>query len=183
MQWSKYFNGETAIRIKLVEPHNLLSSIATVCSWLGPDDYNQVSNLGRETLQQQSSLKTVREYAKKHLGQTVHPNVSHLDLENFYPAMMHQATRATETIARRIGQVADALKQITRKVCFTSYDVTFDERGVLAFYDKAEELLTNSGFSPLVTEILMCFCNDFKVQKRETAELPMHLKRKKMMHT
>ena len=38
MQWSKYFNGETAIQIKLVEPHNLLSSIATVCSWLGPDD-------------------------------------------------------------------------------------------------------------------------------------------------
>ena len=68
MQWSKYFNGETAIRIKLVEPHNLLSSIATVCSWLGPDDYNQVSNLGRETLQQQSSLKTVyHPYLKKNI--------------------------------------------------------------------------------------------------------------------
>ena len=49
-----------------------------------------------------------REYAKKHLGQTGHPNASQRDLENFYPAMMHQATRATETIARRIGQVADA---------------------------------------------------------------------------
>lgn len=114
-----------------------------------------------------------REYAKKHLGQTGYPNVSHLDLENFYPAMMHIATRATETIARRIGQVADALKKskkqwfselqkVARKVCFTSYDVTFDERGVLAFYEKAEELLANSGFSPLVTEILMCFCNGMK---------------------
>ena len=51
------------------------------------------------------------EYAKKHLGQTGHPNVSQLDLANFYPAMMHQATRATETIVQRIGQVADALKQ------------------------------------------------------------------------
>ena len=51
---------------------------------------------------------------------------------------------------------------VARKVCFTSYDVTFDERGVLAFYDKAEELLTNSGFSPLVTEILMCFWNGLK---------------------
>ena len=59
MQWSKYFNGKTAIRIKLVEPHNLLSSIATVCSWLGPDDYNHVYNLGQESLQQLSSLKTV----------------------------------------------------------------------------------------------------------------------------
>ena len=47
-----------------------------------------------------------REYAKKHLGQTGHPNASQLDLGNFY-----QAIRATETIVRRIGQVADALKQ------------------------------------------------------------------------
>ena len=59
MQWSKCFTGETAIRVKLVEPHNLLSSIVTVCSWLGPDNYNHVSNLGRETLQQLSSLKSV----------------------------------------------------------------------------------------------------------------------------
>ena len=59
MQWSKFFNGETAIRVKLVEPHNLLSSIVTVCSWLGPDDYDHVSNLGREALQQLSSLKSV----------------------------------------------------------------------------------------------------------------------------
>ena len=59
MQWSKFFNGETSIRIKLVEPHNLLSSIVTVCSWLGPDDYNHVSNLGKETLQQLSTLKSV----------------------------------------------------------------------------------------------------------------------------
>ena len=59
MQWSKFFSGETAIRVKLVEPHNLLSSIVTVCSWLGPDDYGHVSNLGRETLRQLSSLKSV----------------------------------------------------------------------------------------------------------------------------
>ena len=42
-----------------MEPHNLLSSIVTVCSWLGPDNYNHVSNLGRETVQQLSSLKSV----------------------------------------------------------------------------------------------------------------------------
>ena len=114
-----------------------------------------------------------REYAKKHIGQTGHPNASQLDLENFYPAMMHQATRATETIARRIGQVADALKQnkkqwflevqkVARKVCLNSYDVTFDENGVLAFYEKAEELLNNSGFSPPVIDLLVCFCNGLK---------------------
>ena len=114
-----------------------------------------------------------REYAKKHLGQTGRPNASQLDLANFYPAMMHQATRATETIVQRIGQVADALKQnkkqwflevqkVARKVCLSSYDVTFDENGVLAFYEKAEELLNNSGFSPLVNKILVCFCTSLK---------------------
>ena len=83
--------------------------------------------------------------------------------------MMHQATRGTETIVRRIGQVADALEQnkkqwflegekVAQKVCLSSYDVTFDENGVLAFYEKAEELLNNSGFSPLVCKILVCFC-------------------------
>ena len=51
-----------------MEPYNLLSSISTVCSWLGPDDYNHVSNLGRETLQQLSSLKTVyHPYLKKNI--------------------------------------------------------------------------------------------------------------------
>ena len=59
MHWSKYFSGETAIRLKLVEPHNLLSCIVTVCSWLGPDDYIHVSNLGKETVNQLSELKTV----------------------------------------------------------------------------------------------------------------------------
>ena len=59
MQWSKFSSGETAVRLKLEEPHNRLSSIVTVCSWLGPDNYNHLSKLGRETLQQLSSLKSV----------------------------------------------------------------------------------------------------------------------------
>lgn len=45
-----------------------------------------------------------REYAKKHLGHTGHPNASQLDLANFYPAMMHQATRATETIVQELAK-------------------------------------------------------------------------------
>ena len=44
-QWSKFFTGEISVRVKLVEPHNLLSSIVTVWSWLGPDNYNHVGNL------------------------------------------------------------------------------------------------------------------------------------------
>ena len=46
--------------------------------------------------------------------------------------------------------------------CLSSYDVTFDENGVLAFYEKAEELLNNAGFSPLVNKILVCFCTGLK---------------------
>ena len=87
--------------------------------------------------------------------------------------MLHQASRATETIARRIGQVADALQlskkqwflqlqKVARKVCLESYDVTFDESGVLAFYERAEELLGNVGFSSLITQILVCFCSGLK---------------------
>lgn len=130
-----------------------------------------------------------REYAKKHLGHTGHANASQLDLENFYPAMMHQATRATETIVRRIGQVADALKQnkkpwflevqrVARKVCLNSYDVTFDENGVSAFYEKAEELLNNCDFSPSVTEILVCFCNGLKKIFQWILNTPKELTRK-----
>ena len=44
----------------------------------------------------------------------------------------------------------------------SSYDVTFDENGVLAFYEKAEEPSNNSGFSPFVSEILVCFCTGLK---------------------
>jgi len=72
--------------------------------------------------------------ARKHLGKTGHPNAFQHDLANFYPVMMHQATRATETIVWRIAQVADALTQnkkqwflevqkVARKVCLSSYDV------------------------------------------------------------
>ena len=102
--------------------------------------------------------------------------------------MMHQATRATETIVRGIGQVADALKQnkkqwflevqkVARKVCLGSYDVTFDENGVLAFYEKAEELLNNSGFSPLVNKILVCFCTGLKKISRCILNTPKELSR------
>ena len=61
--------------------------------------------------------------------------------------------------------MADALKQnkkqwflevqkVAGKVCLSSYDVTFDENGILALYEKAEELLNN--------KILVCFCTGLK---------------------
>ena len=59
------------------------------------------------------------------------------------------AFRSTESCSRSL------FKQL-------QYDVTFDENSVLAFYEKAEELLNNSGFSPLVSKILVCFCTGLK---------------------
>ena len=32
MHWRQFFSGETAIRLKVIEPHNLLSCIVTICS-------------------------------------------------------------------------------------------------------------------------------------------------------
>lgn len=65
MGWSKFFSGETAIRIKIVEPYNMLSTVLTVCAFLGPDDYSHVSNLCHETFRQLSCLKTVTHPLKK----------------------------------------------------------------------------------------------------------------------
>ena len=74
--------------------------------------------------------------------------------------MMQQAARPTvaDALKQSKKQWFSELQKVARKVCFTSYDVTVDESGVLAFYEKAEELLTNSAFSPLVTQI----CNGLK---------------------
>lgn len=40
------------------------------------------------------------------------------------------------------------VQKVARKVFLNSCNVTFDENGVLAFYEKAEKLFNNSGFSP-----------------------------------
>ena len=39
MQWSRFFSGESAIRLRVVNVSNTLSPIITVGSWLGPDDF------------------------------------------------------------------------------------------------------------------------------------------------
>lgn len=39
LKWSHHFTAETSVRVKLVEPYNLLSTVLTVALWLGNDDY------------------------------------------------------------------------------------------------------------------------------------------------
>lgn len=59
MGWSKFFSGETSIRIKIVEPYNMLSTAFTVCSFLGPDNYEMISNLCQEIFEQLATLEQV----------------------------------------------------------------------------------------------------------------------------
>lgn len=56
MIWSRFLGGETAIRPKLVEPHNLLSTTITVCQWLSLDKYWNVSHLGYHTFKQLNEI-------------------------------------------------------------------------------------------------------------------------------
>ena len=39
LKWSRHFTGETNVRVKIIEPHNLLSAVLTAALWLGNDDY------------------------------------------------------------------------------------------------------------------------------------------------
>jgi len=39
LKWSRHLTGETSVRVKLAEPHNLLSTVLTGALWLGNDDY------------------------------------------------------------------------------------------------------------------------------------------------
>ena len=59
MSWSRYFQGETSIRVKILEPTNTYASIATVTSWLGPDKAEYVCNLGKKFFDQMNSVKVI----------------------------------------------------------------------------------------------------------------------------
>ena len=39
MKWSHHFTGETSVRVRIIEPYNLLSTVLTAALWLGNDDY------------------------------------------------------------------------------------------------------------------------------------------------
>ena len=56
MQWSRFFSGESAIRVRVLNVSNTLSSSITVGSWLGPDDFEHVASLGTSIYKQLTSL-------------------------------------------------------------------------------------------------------------------------------
>ena len=56
MLWSRFFHGETAIRMRIVERSNFLDTIITLGPWLGPDDYLHGSTLGKFVYEQLQDL-------------------------------------------------------------------------------------------------------------------------------
>jgi len=39
LKWSRHFTQETTVRVELIEPYNLPSTVLLVDLWLGNDDY------------------------------------------------------------------------------------------------------------------------------------------------
>ncbi|XP_022805853.1 uncharacterized protein LOC111342993 [Stylophora pistillata] len=60
LKWSRHFTGETSVRVKLVEPYNLLSTVLTVALWLGNDDYETTKKCGHAVYKQLQELKTIK---------------------------------------------------------------------------------------------------------------------------
>ena len=59
LSWSRFFTGETTIRMKVVESTNALSAVATVGAWLGPDPHDFVSNLGKFVFDQMKRISSI----------------------------------------------------------------------------------------------------------------------------
>ena len=60
LKWSRHFTGETSVRVKLIEPYNLLSTVLTVALWLGNDDYETTKRCGHAVYKQLKELKTIK---------------------------------------------------------------------------------------------------------------------------
>ena len=59
MAWSRFFQGQASIRIKILESTNTYEAVATVVSWLGPDKSDFVSSLGQHFFNQMQTTTDV----------------------------------------------------------------------------------------------------------------------------
>ena len=60
MKWSRHFTEEASVRMKIIEPYNLLSTALTVALWLGNDDYDTVQKCAGAVYEQLTQLKTIK---------------------------------------------------------------------------------------------------------------------------
>ena len=59
LKWSRHFTGETSVRIKIIEPYNLMSTVLTVALWLGNNDYGTVKKCTEWVFKQLKGLQSV----------------------------------------------------------------------------------------------------------------------------
>ena len=59
LAWSRFFNAETTIRLKILEEQNLYNFVVTLGSWLGNDKADHVANLEKCVFDQLKELDTV----------------------------------------------------------------------------------------------------------------------------
>ena len=59
LKWSRHFTGETSVRIKIIEPYNLMSTDLTVALWLGNDDFDTVKKCTEPVFKQLRDLQSV----------------------------------------------------------------------------------------------------------------------------
>ena len=57
LKWSRHFTGDTSVRVKIIEPYNLLSTVLAVALWLGNDDYDTVEKCAGAVYEQLKNSK------------------------------------------------------------------------------------------------------------------------------
>ena len=60
LKWSRHFTGETSVRVKIIEPYNLLSTVLTAALWLGNDDYDTIRQCAGTVYEQLKQLTTIK---------------------------------------------------------------------------------------------------------------------------
>ena len=59
LSWSRFFTGETTIRMKVLESTNASSAVVTTGAWLEPDTHDFVSNLGKFVFDQMKCISSI----------------------------------------------------------------------------------------------------------------------------
>ncbi|KXJ19884.1 hypothetical protein AC249_AIPGENE25278 [Exaiptasia diaphana] len=109
-----------------------------------------------------------REFAKQNLGNSGKINITGTNMENYYVGGVHLAMRSAESIATRIGQCAEgilesskryfsSLEKFARSVNKEDHTIKFDEIAVASFGETMPSILTDSGFSGVVLDVLQDF--------------------------
>ena len=60
LKWSRHFTGETSVRVKIIEPYNLLSTVLTAALRLGNDDYDTIRKCSGTVYEQLKQHKTIK---------------------------------------------------------------------------------------------------------------------------